>query len=461
MAHRNDSTIWQWLHTVVSLKYTTFAVAVLTALLAMASISEPDILWQEKLGEGILNGGSIVAPDTFSWTAQGQEYLSNSWLWNIVLAFSYNIFGEIGIALVAGIGVLLINLLFVVSLRKCLYSWKTTTIIIISNSLLIYPWLTQRPQLFDYVSIMVFMTLLVYLRNVWMLILATIPLIILWNNMHLTGLVGVALFSGLIFLKTRKPFQTVVMLIVGIASCAVTPYGVSGLLKPITTSSTSMGIISEWRSPWLLDSGYVSYFNVLSLIVLFICSILLLRNKKYLDAFFVFGLVAVGSYQNRWVPFAVIVGLFFLAPYIEKIKSQKFFDMFVASVLTPLLLIAPLEAISPDKTLDPTIGGEIALSLPENCKLLNSSALGGTVIFHRPDVKVSSDGRNDFYNSVEDKGQYKVLHSDDEQWVDNWLDDNNVTCILSDETRNIHNVLDMDKWKLLDSQETDLLFVRN
>lgn len=58
---------------------------------------------------------------------------------------------------------------------------------------------------------------------------------------------------------------------------------------------------------------------------------------------------------------------------------------------------------------------------------------------------VALDGRNDFYNSIENLGQYEVLHSENAQWVDQWLDDNEITCILSDETRTIHEVLDMNK----------------
>lgn len=460
MAHRNDSTIWQWLQTALSVKYTTFVVILFTAMIALSSVAEADVLWQTKLGEGILDGGGIVASDTFSWTSQGSEYLSNSWLWNVLLALSYRAFGDIGITLVAFIGVLLINVLFLLTLRKQSYSWRTITIIVLANSVLIYPWLTQRPQLFDYVAVMVFVMMLSYVRNTWILILLTMPLLIAWNNMHLTGLVGVALFAGLLFVKTRHWIYSLVLIIGGILACSVTPYGLEGLLKPLTTSKTSMGIISEWQSPWLLDSGYVSYFNVVAILFLAFIGFLLYKDKQYLSGVFVTGLVLVGSYQNRWVPFTVLVGIFFIAPYLEKLKPVKVLNFVVMMFLIPLIMIAPLEALSPDKTFNPTIGGKISLSLPENCKLLNSSALGGTVIFHRPDVKVSSDGRNDFYNSIEDMGQYEVLHSDDEQWVDQWLDDNEVTCILSDETRNIHNVLNMDKWELLDSQDQDMLFAR-
>lgn len=460
MAHRNDSTVWQWLHTVISIKYTTFAVALLTSLIAMSSISEPDILWQEKLGEGVLDGGEIVASDTFSWTAQGSDYLSNSWLWNVTLAFSYRLLGDFGLAIIAFIGVLFINIMFLLIVRKKSYSWRTATVVIVANSLFIFPWLTQRPQLFDYMAVMLFLFMLEVIKNKWTLIASTIPLVIAWNNMHLTGIVGVALFAGLIFIKTKHILQTVSMVILGVLACVVTPYGLDGLLKPLTTSKTSMGIISEWQSPWLFDSGYVSYFNAVALVIIAFCAYLLWKEKEYLNAVFVIGLVGVGSYQNRWVPFAVLVGMIFLATYIEKMNSRKVVDILTASAIIPLLLIAPLEAIAPNKTFNPTIGGEIALSLPSECKLLNSSRLGGTVIFHRPDVKVSSDGRNDFYNSIENLGQYEVLHSEDAQWVDKWLDDNEITCILSDETRTIHEVLDMNKWKLEASQDQDMLFVR-
>lgn len=460
MVIRNDSTIWQWVQGALSLKYTTFIVILFTAMITLSAISEPDVLWQTKLGEGILNGGAIVASDTFSWTSQGSEYLSNSWLWNVLLALSYRTFGDIGIALVAFVGVLLINILFSLTLRKQSYSWRTVSIIILTNSILIYPWLTQRPQLFDYIAVMVFIMMLSYVKNTWILILSTMPIVIVWNNMHLTGLVGVALFSGLIFIKTRKIVYSLTMIIGGIFACTVTPYGIDGLLKPLTTSKTSMGIISEWQSPWLFDSGYVSYFNVVAILLLVFIGFLLYKDKQYLSGIFVTGLILIGSYQNRWVPFAVLVGIFFIAPYLENFKHAKIVNFSVMMFLIPLVMIAPLEALSPNKTFSPTIGGEISLSLPENCKLLNSSALGGTVIFHRPDIKVSSDGRNDFYNSIEDMGQYKVLHSENEQWVNQWLDNNDITCILSDETRNIQNVLDMDKWKLLDLQEQDMLFVR-
>lgn len=464
MAHWNDSPLWRGMHSVLSNKWTTVVVVLCTALLSGVAIAEADALWQTQLGMDILNGGPIIAPDKYSWTASGTEYLSNSWLWNVLLALVYLAAGDWGIAGLGVLCVFAVAFFLVATLRAKGLPWWACTISLLVFSTFSRPWLNPRPQMADYVLIAFFIWLCVTktksMTGRIIPVLSGVGMVMLWNNLHLTGMVGAVLMAGIVFMTftgitlLRRFAYALCMAILGLLACIVTPYGVEGLLKPLTTAGASMGIVSEWYSPWTFHD--LPHFLSVGLILCFVpVAIWLLRGRRWLEATFIIGLIGVASYQNRWVPFLGLAGLLWLGEWLVAISPRiapnvKKLTVFVlATVLLPSVAVSLLAFLPVSKVDNTEYGVETVRALPEGCKLLNAHEMGGPLILFRPDVKVSFDGRNDMYPAEEFYQQNHVMFGRDTDFSLAWIEDNGINCVLANEYTTIQgHLLPTGDWEV-------------
>lgn len=450
MARRDDSSVRYWLHAAVSSRWTTWVAVVSAALLSFAVIAEPDSLWQTRLGLDFLAGGPLIAQDKYSWTASGEEYLSNSWLWNVLLALGYSVAGEAGIAFWAAVPALGIMSLTVLALRNRRVPWWACTVSVLMLSFLIRPWLNARPQIADYLLTALFLYLAtrqnVTHRARITVCVTGVALIVLWNNLHLTGLVGALLYAGIVFAffagisTVQRIVYAVCMLICGLVVCLVTPYGVDGLLKPLKTAGASMGAISEWFSPWTFyDMAH--YLSVVMILLMAVAAYGLFARKRWNELAFLLGLIVVASYQNRWVPLAAIVGIVWVTEWAvslsgktpERVKSVAMAALL--AFVVPSLAVS-LTALSPaNKATRAEYGASLVKLLPSGCKMLNLPESGGPILLYRPDVKASMDGRNDFYGIEKYIEQNHVLFTSQDGWAVEWVDEHKINCVIANERR--------------------------
>lgn len=479
MAYWNDSAIWGKLSSRVSAwvgflqshlwKILTGLVILGLALTRTASIPEADTFWQIRSGLDLWESWNFRVPDDYSWTATGQEYISNSWLWNVLLAGVYSTAGTMGIAVFTGLCSAVLLTLIALMLRTTGVKWEHIFLSTSFSAVFLAEWLTARPQMVDYLLLAAGMLLISSAvkkgkSRVHLFVILGLILLV-WQNFHLTGPVGSLCFAGFYFmmlmkedgLTTVKVFASkmgagLLMLVFLLVVCLATPYGADGLVKPFVTASASKGLIAEWVSPW----GFTEPSNngsAVGLALILLMVAVLVWRKEYLPALFISGLVLIASDQARWVPFAVILSAVYLCSLLaslppSKRKLRPYLKAVALGVVVAFAGAGSLTFMVGERA-SGHYGYTLVESIPSECRLYNEQAFGGPVTLLRPDVKVSLDGRNDLYGATEYFHQVKVSAGKDGSLE--WLDEENVDCVMVHDDRGLNELLDAShKWEITD-----------
>lgn len=445
----------------------TFALILGISLSRTIAIAEPDSFWQIRSGQDFLEHPQFMTPDSYSWSAEGKEYLSNSWLWNVLLGVVYGMASFGGVTALVGIYVGSILSLTVYYLRLRNTDWVHIFVGVALVSVFLGKWFSARPQINDYLLLVVGLIIIHKLaqKHPAYLFMALGFVMVLWNNLHLTGPVGAICFGGAYFLiqynHTLKVLSkgtlyavlrsmSLVLFLLGL--CLLTPYGVSGMTKSFETASASSGLISEWASPWDISEPS-NIYSALTLLFILIPMVYAVKEKRWVEMVYLVGLFGVGSYQARWIPFVIIMAL----PYIcGRLGGLSFSGM---ARFTPYAKVAAFSVIlatvamgtttffTEDKVSRGNYGYALLEYVPSDCKLYNDVSFGGPMILMRPEVKVSMDGRNDLYGRDEYLTQAHLTYA--VEGTDDWLERNSITCVL------IHNYQGLDgyleqrgDWKL-------------
>lgn len=73
-------------------------IAVFAGLLLLGNrmLADPDTFWQIEIGKRILDSGSVPQRDVFSFTMQGQPWISTQWLAQVCFALAFSLAGWAG-----------------------------------------------------------------------------------------------------------------------------------------------------------------------------------------------------------------------------------------------------------------------------------------------------------------------------------------------------------------------------
>lgn len=435
------------------LVFAIFAFITGFSLIRGFSLSEIDPIWQARAGLDTLTSGTVPSVDTWNWMILGDEWLTNSWLWNVILALFFNVAGAIGIAIFTTI----------ISAATLLLVWKfivtagvknrfTQLFIVLAVTVALAIWLSGRAQQADYLILILFYLLALTFKKfsfkIRLLSLAAVSFLFscLWMNLHLTAPLGVALFAAgywFISLKNYKEsflnriLTTAVIAAGGLAGLLITPYGLDGVLKTLLVVNESRGVITEWMAPDLTElSGAPSFF---ALILFGLGSIALAIWKK--QWFLVVALVALTyiSYDAiRFVPFLVLFALINVSMLPDlRIPQQKLVaGLMVASSILVLMFSLSVtinHTIFPEKITP--LNPHSFDAVPENSRLLTLFNGGGTVLLFRQDVSPSTDGRNDLLGRELVLEITELYVTEDSKKVETWLDKEKVDSVFVEEGR--------------------------
>jgi hypothetical protein len=457
------------------------------ALSRSISIPEPDTLWQTRSGIDTLTSGNISRNDTYSWTMGGVPYISNSWLWNVALGCLYNIGGIRAIVVLTFTLILSALSLLIWLLRKHKLSWAMIFAGVAMFGLFSNVWLSARPQLIDYISVI---TILLIAKTIDLKTrkgivkgsLLFFLLIVLWQNFHLSAPLGVIIifFVALdrllanteIRLRPRNLILPVcksgAVSMAAAVGCLLTPFGLDGVLKGLDTSGASVGVISEWMSPFSTFTD-IGWYSAISIVLGVLALFQIWKTKR--PAYFVLLslLIILTSQQNRWSAFLAVLSLL---PVLQRVPTFAFsavvskLRLYVyatsAAITIIFLGIGSLALVPHDVLAGTKTGYTVASHLPTGCKLFNADVTGGAIMLLRPDVKVSTDGRNDLYGR-EKFIQYATLGSNGPVEALRWLDQQQVTCAITMPGRNLDQVLEnSSQWHIAYRDDDGFtLFLKN
>jgi tetratricopeptide (TPR) repeat protein len=218
------------------------------------NLREPDLWWQIRTGEWILENRSVPKQDMFSYTYTGTPWINIKWSAEVLSALAARIAGPESIFLMQAIIACFI-LFFLIKAAKQLSAKQPETagdialvLALLCTLFGIEYRMIGRPEMFTHFFTAVFLYLLLrHRRNPSYRILILAPLQMIWANIHEAFAIGViitAIFCAggwmeyyiskrkKLFVKTTQPKELTAALVAVIASVAINPNGIKLLTRP-------------------------------------------------------------------------------------------------------------------------------------------------------------------------------------------------------------------------------------
>jgi hypothetical protein len=238
-----------------------FLAVLFVGLFAMAArnATDPDLWWHLATGRFIVQHRTVPNSDPFSYTAAGKPWVAHEWLTDVLLYELHRITGWAG--LITAFAAVISAAFFLLYLRcgTCPYIAGAATLV---AALATRPVWGVRPQVLS-----------LLLTSLWLLILErsernpkilwwTLPLTVLWVNLHAGFALGLALLA--LFLagewiewkiaKPQAPSRSrflALILALALLLVPLNPNGVKLYWYPIETlrSPAMQSYIAEWASP--------------------------------------------------------------------------------------------------------------------------------------------------------------------------------------------------------------------
>lgn len=301
------------------------------------NINEPDIFWQIRAGEWIIENGKIPTTDIFSFTFDGEPWNNVKWGSEVIFSFFTKLGGVEALIFLQIIVVFLILFFLIKIFRQFsinIYAELITLLILVVGSSFRF---NTRPEMFSHLFTAVYFFILVrhYYKND-KLIFTLIPLQLFWANIHEGYGIGLViqliyLFSN--FLEKRfnkKNISIKPLLYVFISSMlvvAIHPLGFKMISQPFEIFSQ----LSENNyTTELLSFSSKSYWKLHAFISLTVFLVVLFKFKFFNLFSFRFKQVVQHNSGNLFLMFS------FFAFYYLALKSERNIPLFLI-VASPLL----------------------------------------------------------------------------------------------------------------------------
>jgi tetratricopeptide (TPR) repeat protein len=357
-------------------------------LLAIAfsfkALREPDLWWQIKTGEWILQHFTVPTVDVFSFTHKGVEWINIKWGFEVLAAV---VAGTLGVDCVfllqVVVAVLLLwflwklSILFIENWKPEMLQYALLAFALLSPLLLasIEYRIIGRPEMTSHLMTVVFLFILVSYRfKPSRIIFWLIPLQCVWANFHEAFGIGVVLVSIFLFaavvefklLKvSRVTFGSVktlaVVLLLSVVAIFLNPYGYKMVLQPLaifgqvfenkfTTELLPFSSREFWKKEAWMAIAWLSFF------VLFIAKIIV-SSKKNIGSLFnqiplayfivIIAFIYLSSTAFRNIIFLVLVlfpvvflGLFNLIIKYKRLLPQMAFASILFSILFYVFIVS-------------------------------------------------------------------------------------------------------------------------
>lgn len=485
-ASKNDS-VWRDVFTVERMVLLFWIV--FFAVWSMHDITDPDTPWHIATGRYILSHHYIPTTDPFSWSMRGKPWVTQEWLFEVLLAFGINHFqfaGAWGLLVLAHTVTVLV--LYRLAVRITNGNRVIAAVAAVVGTLPAIIFWIIRPQIASYLMFAVFLWILQMVREGKFRVLWLVPpLMLLWANLHGSSVIGILVLLlevAISFVPSVGRFARLELpkgarwrlLAAAIAGAAI------GLLNPnhlgaytyasLSTNPLMTNNILEWHSP-NFHNGYFKYGVLSFLIIVFL---LLLARKKSIpmrETLYFGGSFAVMLIYQRFFPYVAIASV----PLLAKVLSD-----FGLVLLRPSKFMRSVNAVVMAGTLVyfgvnlPTIKGPLHNHLSPSAypiaavnymeknhllsgKLLNAYGFGGYLIYRG--IPTFIDGRTDIFLHGSVFSDY--LNMQNFAWnAPDLLNSYGFTVVLVPSNYALTTYLDNNSnWHVAYQDNTAVVFVRN
>lgn len=285
------------------------AVALPVVAALAAPMSAVDLAYGVRAGQLMLESGSVLRTDPFTFTMGGQPWLDQQWLAQIFFALLH---GAGGWALIALTRAALVGVLYGLIFFSCRYvgvGLRTAAGLTLAAFVIGAPSLAMRPQLLGEVLFALTLVLVMirrrHARALWL-----VPLLVAaWANLHGTFFLGIGLLVVAVAsdaLAARRIWRSeALVLALAVLATGLTPwgFGVWPYALALGTSPVVRSLAAEWQvtSP-LAFPGIAFYASVVGLAVL---ASIVARRVRW-------------SSGGAWPWIALLVALAVLGAYAER-----------------------------------------------------------------------------------------------------------------------------------------------
>ncbi len=482
------------------------SVLILTAMITITQVSNYDLWWHLKTGELITEQHTIPTTDPFSFTRDGERWVTHEWLSEIVLFVVSYAAGDSGLIIAKSILIALI--LFILYLTARVYcSGRFMILLIIPLFLLLSRHrFFVRPHLFSLIFFACEGLLLqavfkekISAKRLWWLPV----LFVVWVNTHggfLYGLVLLGIYIAYwIIQKYRRPHSLIpsVGTLVGIMAacvgvCLLNPNGFDVFTYGLTIYKEGyVASNTEWFSPFdpsMREHTMFYVYTVYSVCFLIVSLLAYKRlNVPAVAATLIFFVASAKSQRN--IPYFAMTSIPLLVISIDYIKTQRLGHLLahkrVAEIIKIVCIMAVLTSgckifdkgypiavkgqgyakpgIGINESVVPVEAVSFAQKHGINGNLFNSYQFGGYLLYRGyPDIKVFIDGRADVYGKQLYEAYRNSLSvpSYFSQFEEKYSFD--AAILESDENdKPLHQYLWNDpKWHLVYFDDTALIYVK-
>lgn len=235
-------------------------VCVYAGLLALGNrmLADPDTFWQIKVGQWILDNAAVPRTDIFSFTMQGQPWISTQWLAQACYALAFSVAGWAGPVILTAASIAAAFALLARFLERRLDTFVVLILLlaalaIASPHFLVRPHALAMPVMVAWVMGLIATADRGGVPSFWLP-----PLMTLWANLHGSFVFGLVLIGAIALdamMRVERPARAQLLLrwfvfgLVALAASCITPYGWNSLLaaRNILNLGAALSMITEWR----------------------------------------------------------------------------------------------------------------------------------------------------------------------------------------------------------------------
>jgi hypothetical protein len=250
---------------------------ILASIALTRGLFDPDYFWHLATGEVILDTRAIPTTDPFSYTWQGQPWIPDQWLAEVLIAAGVRSVGAGPMLVVFGLIAAIGPAAVATAAMRHGVSFAWVAAVGAATTAALVPQVTLRPQVVSFALAGVLLALLMRARPESRRRLWLIPVLFLvWANAHGFFIVGlgvgaVYLVATIVGRTPMREHRLLLMVIGGVSliSSMLTPSGPGGLLYALSFADPGdVGAqqIVEWQSPNFHNAQFLPFLAILGLL---------------------------------------------------------------------------------------------------------------------------------------------------------------------------------------------------
>jgi len=375
---------------------------------AWGPIADNSFLWHIRAGELQVVNGSVLTTDPFSFTKLGEDWLTQSWLIELLYGWAESL---TGLGFVAPMLLVVSTITFacvgLVAYRSS-RSVTATAYVLILTTLALISFIVPRPVLFSFLLFSLLILAWDRPNTRW-----TVPFIMwIWAAAHGSFVIGLA-YLGLTWLMNKQWTFTPVLILTGIVTLFTAHgLGVIEFLLSFAESRDALSYLSEWGKPELLSVLFLPFLGGVVFIVIGAFRGLIFPKHLWLIVpFLLLGMSSVRAIPPAWLGMVPLVALSLSSLTLG--DGRRFSKVSAAVFAVAVVLIAVL--VKPEGGLSEDRFPVAALSSLENVPTYHDDIAGGFLIWAEgPERLVYIDDRAELYGDR--MGEFVRVRNGDQDW---------------------------------------------